>query len=99
MALCTFSLSWTFSIEPGYYEDGKFGIRLENVTAVVRADTEFCFGGKPFMTFDNITMVCGETLAFMLRLKQHMGRLTASWKKRKAAANMIYSSNRSHTFA
>jgi Xaa-Pro aminopeptidase len=43
--------------EPGYYEDGNFGIRIENVTAVVRAETEFCFGGKPFMTFDNITMV------------------------------------------
>ncbi len=26
--------------EPGYYEDGNFGIRIENVMEVVKADTE-----------------------------------------------------------
>lgn len=26
--------------EPGYYEDGKFGIRIENLILVKKADTE-----------------------------------------------------------
>ena len=31
------------SDEPGYYEDGKFGIRLENLVRVVKADTKYKF--------------------------------------------------------
>ena len=26
--------------EPGYYEDGKFGIRIENIMLTVKADTK-----------------------------------------------------------
>ena len=29
------------SNEPGYYEDGAFGIRVENLFVVVEVDTEF----------------------------------------------------------
>lgn len=29
------------SNEPGYYEDGRFGIRVENLVVVEEADTEF----------------------------------------------------------
>lgn len=29
-----------FSSEPGYYEDGKFGIRLENIVMAVAAETQ-----------------------------------------------------------
>lgn len=43
--------------EPGYYEDGAFGIRLENVVEVVQAPTDFVFDDKPFLTFDTLTMV------------------------------------------
>ncbi len=32
-----------FSNEPGYYEDEAFGIRLENLVHVLKADTEFNF--------------------------------------------------------
>eukprot|EP00951_Prasinocladus_malaysianus_P031015 scaffold294925_cov50-Prasinocladus_malaysianus.AAC.1 len=34
------------SNEPGYYEDGAFGIRIENLMKVVQADTPFQFGGE-----------------------------------------------------
>lgn len=33
------------SNEPGYYEDGKFGIRIENLAMIVEANTEFNFAG------------------------------------------------------
>ena len=36
------------SNEPGYYEDGRFGVRIENLAVVEEADTEFrwvLFGG------------------------------------------------------
>ena len=36
--------------EPGYYESGKFGIRIENCLLVVQKQTE------GFLGFDNITM-------------------------------------------
>jgi len=45
------------SIEPGYYEDGRFGIRIENVAIVVPRDTEEHFGDKPFLGFEPVTMV------------------------------------------
>lgn len=43
--------------EPGYYEDGKFGIRIENVLVVREAQTPHNFGGAGYLTFENITMV------------------------------------------
>lgn len=47
----------TITDEPGYYEDGKFGIRIENVLLVTEAKTENNFGNVGFLTFENITMV------------------------------------------
>lgn len=46
----------TVTDEPGYYEDGKFGIRIENVLIVSEAKTENNFGNVGFLTFENITM-------------------------------------------
>ncbi|RUS71962.1 hypothetical protein EGW08_020275 [Elysia chlorotica] len=43
--------------EPGYYEDGKFGIRIENCVKVVKAKTKYNFGGKDYLTFEPITVV------------------------------------------
>lgn len=48
-------LSMTVTDEPGYYEDGNFGIRLENVLIVKEADTKFNFGCKGYLTFEHIT--------------------------------------------
>ncbi|KAI5806544.1 putative Xaa-Pro aminopeptidase P [Peziza echinospora] len=45
------------SNEPGYYEDGSFGIRIENVVMVKEAETEHHFGVNPYLTFEHVTMV------------------------------------------
>lgn len=49
--------SMTVTDEPGYYEDGKFGIRLENVLIVKEGNTKFNFGDKGYLTFEHITWV------------------------------------------
>ncbi|KAF3913722.1 hypothetical protein AA313_de0205486 [Arthrobotrys entomopaga] len=45
------------SNEPGYYEDGKFGIRIENIIMVVPKKTKHSFGEKPYWGFETVTMV------------------------------------------
>lgn len=45
------------SIEPGYYEDGAYGIRIENLALVREVKTEHSFGDKPFLGFEHVTMV------------------------------------------
>lgn len=52
-----FRIGMTISNEPGYYEEGHFGIRIENICVTVRASTAHNFGGKTFCTFDTITLV------------------------------------------
>ncbi|KAJ8492186.1 hypothetical protein OPV22_013907 [Ensete ventricosum] len=47
--------SMTVTDEPGYYEDGNFGIRLENVLIVNKAKTSFNFGEKGYLEFEHIT--------------------------------------------
>eukprot|EP00123_Amoebidium_parasiticum_P020934 comp5890_c0_seq2/m.1748 comp5890_c0_seq2/g.1748 ORF comp5890_c0_seq2/g.1748 comp5890_c0_seq2/m.1748 type:complete len:655 (-) comp5890_c0_seq2:260-2224(-) len=44
------------SDEPGYYEEGNFGIRIENVIAVVPANTPHKYRNNTFFTFDTLTM-------------------------------------------
>lgn len=46
----------TTSNEPGYYEDGKFGIRIENVVVVEPCKTAHKFGGTEYLHFRNLTM-------------------------------------------
>lgn len=47
------------SNEPGYYEDGNFGIRIENLMAVVESETPFKLGAKEqkMLTFETLTMI------------------------------------------
>lgn len=45
------------SNEPGYYEDGKFGIRIENLVEVIEKNTEFNFGEKEYLGFRRLTLV------------------------------------------
>lgn len=45
------------SIEPGFYEDGSYGIRIENIAMVREVKTEHSFGDKPFLGFEHVTMV------------------------------------------
>ena len=45
------------SNEPGYYEDGNFGIRIENMFMTKEVKTKHSFGDKPFLGFEYVTMV------------------------------------------
>lgn len=45
------------SNEPGYYQDGAWGIRIENLLAVREAPTPARFGGVTFLCFERLTMV------------------------------------------
>lgn len=45
------------SNEPGYYEDGAYGIRIENIVMVKEVKTTHMFGDKPYMGFEHVTMV------------------------------------------
>ncbi|KZO98526.1 Creatinase/aminopeptidase [Calocera viscosa TUFC12733] len=44
------------SDEPGYYADGRFGIRIENVIIVTKAETPNRFGDRDYYTFEHVTM-------------------------------------------
>ena len=45
------------SNEPGYYEEGNFGVRIENLLIVApRHDIE-SFSGRGFLGFEKLTMI------------------------------------------
>ncbi|PHT56543.1 hypothetical protein CQW23_05029 [Capsicum baccatum] len=48
-------VSMAVTDEPGYYEDGSFGIRIENVLIVKECNTKFNFGDKGYLSFEHIT--------------------------------------------
>ncbi|KAI1338074.1 putative Xaa-pro aminopeptidase P [Xylariaceae sp. FL0016] len=45
------------SNEPGFYEDGSYGIRIENIVMVKEVETKNRFGDKPYLGFEHVTMV------------------------------------------
>lgn len=45
------------SDEPGYYEDGNFGIRIENMVLAREVETPYKFGDKPWLGFECVTLV------------------------------------------
>nr|XP_008118438.1 PREDICTED: xaa-Pro aminopeptidase 2 isoform X2 [Anolis carolinensis] len=45
------------SIEPGYYLEGEFGIRLEDVALVVEAQTKYPVHEEPYLTFEVVSLV------------------------------------------
>lgn len=51
----------TVTNEPGYYEDGKFGIRIESVVLVQEVDTPCNFGNRGYLGFERITFVPIQT--------------------------------------
>ncbi|KAF8453789.1 putative Xaa-Pro aminopeptidase P [Terfezia claveryi] len=63
------------SNEPGYYEDGAFGIRIENVVAVKETETKHKFDDRPYFAFENLTMVP------MCKKLTDIGRLTTDEKQ------------------
>lgn len=46
----------TISNEPGYYEEGKFGVRIETVCVTVEANTDHNFAGRKFCKLETVTM-------------------------------------------
>jgi len=46
----------TVSNEPGYYADGRFGIRIESVVIVQEAKTPNNFGEKGYLKFEHVTV-------------------------------------------
>jgi Xaa-Pro aminopeptidase len=51
-----FQASMTTSNEPGYYEDGAFGIRIENVCIAVEAPTPHQFNHKKSLRLETVTV-------------------------------------------
>lgn len=51
------SIGNVLSDEPGYYEDGNFGIRIENMIMAKEAKTNHKFGDKPWICFEHVTVV------------------------------------------
>ncbi|GMK58907.1 hypothetical protein CspeluHIS016_0603490 [Cutaneotrichosporon spelunceum] len=56
------------SNEPGYYEDGSFGVRTENVMGIRHASTNNNFGDKGYLEFENFTTVPIQTSLLDLSL-------------------------------
>ncbi|KAG9018813.1 hypothetical protein FRB90_009283 [Tulasnella sp. 427] len=51
----------TVSNEPGYYADGRFGIRIEDIVIVQEASTPNNFGDKGYLSFEHVTMCPKQT--------------------------------------
>jgi Xaa-Pro aminopeptidase len=45
------------SNEPGYYEEGNFGIRIENLLAVVHKPRKGMYAGRSFLGFEKLTLI------------------------------------------
>lgn len=71
------------SNEPGYYEDGNFGIRIENIIMVTEIKTKNNFGGTPYYGFENVTMVpyCNNMIEISLLTKEEKDWINAKNKE------------------
>lgn len=56
------------SNEPGYYEDGKFGIRIEDIVQVVKANVPKDFNGRGALTFHTVTICPIQTKLIKVEL-------------------------------
>jgi hypothetical protein len=54
----------TITNEPGYYADGEFGIRTENIMLVREAKTPNNFGDKGYLGFGRVTMWVATSIRF-----------------------------------
>lgn len=63
-------------VEPGYYEDGKFGVRIENLVLVVKAKTKVMVDGQQL---DSSIVKCSSSLIQVIyNLKQYKYALLIS---------------------
>ena len=51
------SRPYQLTVEPGYYEDGSFGIRIENLVQIVKTSTPYHFKELQYLTMEPITLV------------------------------------------
>ncbi|CUS10917.1 unnamed protein product [Tuber aestivum] len=67
------------SNEPGYYEDGSFGIRIENIIMVKEIKTNHNFGDRPYFGFERVTMVpmCRKLINVSLLTPAEIGWLNS----------------------
>lgn len=49
------------SNEPGYYQDGEFGVRIEDIVQIVPAKSKYDFNGRGALTFRTITLCPKQT--------------------------------------
>lgn len=49
------------TVEPGFYLDGEFGLRIEDVVEVVKANPPHNFNNRGYLTFENLTYVPKQT--------------------------------------
>ncbi|ALC44134.1 ApepP [Drosophila busckii] len=49
------------SNEPGYYQDGEFGIRIEDIVQIVPATCKYNFANRGALTFKTVTMCPKQT--------------------------------------
>lgn len=49
------------SNEPGFYEDGKFGCRIEDIVRIVRANVPYNFKMLNYLTFETVSLVPIQT--------------------------------------
>ena len=56
------------SNEPGYYENGNFGIRIENLLEIVEKPELGTYGGCGFLSFQKLTMIPIQKKMIMIEL-------------------------------
>jgi Xaa-Pro aminopeptidase len=77
------SVGNVISDEPGYYEDGKFGIRIENMVVVKEVETKHKFGDKPYLGFEHVTLTphCRKLVDVSLLTKDEIDFINAYHKE------------------
>ncbi len=61
--------SMTVSNEPGYYAEGQYGIRIENIVLVREVKTPNNFDNKEYLGFEHVTLWVGYT--YLLKRVTH----------------------------
>ena len=69
-------------VPQGYYEDGRFGIRIENLLVCKEVATPFRFGGLASLGFDRLTLcpLQRKMLAPEVRLSDAAGACVRLWR-------------------
>jgi Xaa-Pro aminopeptidase len=73
----------TVTNEPGYYQEGEFGIRIENILLIKKINTKYSFGDIPYYGFEHVTMVplCKNLLKKEIMTKEEIDWVNAYHKE------------------